>query len=398
MLQHSSAVTRALCAATALVALMFVSASPASAVTINADAPSLGAIPDSPAGGTECGDYTAGPRDVTFTVTGFPAGSPANVGVGFSLAAPGHPFVGDLEVVLIAPGGAATKSIIRQTSAAGATDCGDNSNVLGPYTFSDDAPEAPTWWGAATTTVDAAAIPAGSYRASTPGGAAGGGANTPITPAFAGLPSANGTWTLRFRDGGQGDLGNVSAATLTLGLPVLTVTKTGTGLGTVTGMGIDCGLICTGSYAKNTTVPLTAVPAAGSTFAGWTGCDAATGNECTVVMSGNRTASATFNVAPGGGQSGTGTQARQPDTIAPNTTLGKHPKAVTSKHKAKFTFSADEPGSTFLCKLDKGAFKACVSPFKKSVGPGQHSFKVKAVDSSGNTDATPAKYKFKVED
>jgi hypothetical protein len=51
MPQHSSVVTRALYAVTALVALTLVFASAASAVTFNADAPSLGPIPDSPAGG-----------------------------------------------------------------------------------------------------------------------------------------------------------------------------------------------------------------------------------------------------------------------------------------------------------------------------------------------------------
>ncbi len=304
MPQHSSVVTRALCAATALIALMFVFASAASAVTFNADPPSLGAIPDSPAGGTVCGDYTAAARDVTFTVAGLPAGAPADVGLGFSMetvsptGGPGHPWAGDLEVVLIAPGGATTKTIVKQTGSTTATGCGDDSNVLGPYTFSDSAPPAPTWFGAATTANSTTAIPTGSYRAATPGGVVGGGANTLITPAFAGLSNPNGTWTLRFRDGGQGDEGKVSAANLTLTTAsptALTVTKLGTGQGTVTGTGIDCGLDCTESFAKNATVALTATPAAGSTFAGWTGCDAATGNECTVVMSSDRTASATFD-------------------------------------------------------------------------------------------------------
>ncbi len=62
------------------------------------------------------------------------------------------------------------------------------------------------------------AVAAGDYQATTPGGAAGGGVVTPITPTFAGLSSGqiNGTWTLRVHDGGQGDTGAISAATLTL--------------------------------------------------------------------------------------------------------------------------------------------------------------------------------------
>lgn len=303
MPQHSSAVTRALCAATTLVALMFVFASAASAVTINADAPSLGPVPDGTVGGNICGDFGAA-RDVTFTVAGLPAGAPADVGLGFSMetvsptGGPGHPWAGDLEVVLIAPGGATTKTIVKQTGSTTATGCGDDSNVLGPYTFSDSAPAAPTWFGAATTANSTTAIPTGSYRAATPGGVVGGGVNTLITPEFAGLSSPNGTWTLRFRDGGESDVGKVSAANLTLTAApqvALTVTKLGTGQGTVTGTGIDCGLICAASYGKNATVALTATPAAGSTFAGWSGCDAATGNECNLGMSSDRTASATFD-------------------------------------------------------------------------------------------------------
>jgi hypothetical protein len=249
---------------------------------------------------------------------------------------PGHPWVGDLDVVLIAPGGATTKSIVRQTGSTTATGCGDDSNVVGPYTFSDSAPAAPTWFGAATTAGSTAAIPAGSYRAATPGGVVGGGANTLITPAFAGLSNPNGTWTLRFLDGGQGDVGKVSAANLTLTAAAptpLTVTKLGTGQGTVTGVGIDCGLDCTEAFGKNTTVPLLAVPAAGSTFAGWTGCDAVADNECTVVMSSDRTASATFDaVVPATPTTSTSTSpSPNPSTQARKKKCGKGKKLKGGK-------------------------------------------------------------------
>jgi hypothetical protein len=54
---------------------------------------------------------------------------------------------------------------------------------------------------------------------------------------------------------------------------LLTVTKAGTGSGTVTSAptGINCGSDCTENYASGTSVTLTAAPASGSTFAGWTG-------------------------------------------------------------------------------------------------------------------------------
>ena len=57
--------------------------------------------------------------------------------------------------------------------------------------------------------------------------------------------------------------------------PVLTVAKAGTGSGLITGPGINCGVDCTEPYNLTNpplTVNLTAAPAAGSSFIGWTGC------------------------------------------------------------------------------------------------------------------------------
>jgi hypothetical protein len=86
-----------------------------------------------------------------------------------------------------------------------------------------------------------------------------------------------------------------------------------------------------------------------------------------------------------------------PDTVAPQTTFTKKPKKKTFARKAKFTFTSSEPGSTFRCKLDKKAAKPCTSPFKKKkLKYGKHVFQVWAVDSYGNVDATPAKYRWKV--
>jgi bacillolysin len=74
----------------------------------------------------------------------------------------------------------------------------------------------------------------------------------------------------------------------------LTVNKTGTGAGTVTATGINCGADCSESYNSGTAVTLTATPAAGATFAGWSGDpDCADGS---VTMTANKTCTATFNV------------------------------------------------------------------------------------------------------
>ncbi len=75
---------------------------------------------------------------------------------------------------------------------------------------------------------------------------------------------------------------------------VKTITTSGTGNGTVTSnpAGISCGSTCLASYNSGTTVVLTAMPAAGSTFGGWSGTGCTTG---TVSMTTNRACTATFN-------------------------------------------------------------------------------------------------------
>ena len=77
----------------------------------------------------------------------------------------------------------------------------------------------------------------------------------------------------------------------------LTVTKAGTGSGTVSGPGISCGSDCSQSYAGSTAVTLTAVPAAGSTFGGWSGSCTGTG-ACTLSMTSAKAVTATFTRTP----------------------------------------------------------------------------------------------------
>jgi subtilisin-like proprotein convertase family protein len=191
---------------------LLLSAGSAGATSFPADGASLGAIPDSV--GTSCNP--GAPRNVTFTVTGV-SGAINDVQVSMTFS-PAHTWVGDLEVVLIAPD-ATSQTIFSRTGSTTVTGAGDSSNVAGPYTFADAAPASPTWWGAAAAGDTNATLASGSYRASTPGGAASGGANTLITPTFAGLANPNGTWTLRFRDCASVDTGSVSAATLGITTP-----------------------------------------------------------------------------------------------------------------------------------------------------------------------------------
>ncbi len=85
------------------------------------------------------------------------------------------------------------------------------------------------------------------------------------------------------------------------------------------------------------------------------------------------------------------------DRQAPQTSISKGPKKKSSKTTAKFRFDANEPGVEFECKLDKDKAKACSSPQKyKHLDPGKHKFTVAATDDAGNTDPSPASYRFKV--
>ncbi|MBI2525483.1 MAG: S8 family serine peptidase [Candidatus Rokubacteria bacterium] len=78
----------------------------------------------------------------------------------------------------------------------------------------------------------------------------------------------------------------------------LTVSKAGTGSGTVASSpaGISCGATCAAGFAGGATVTLTATPAAGSTFGGWSGGGCSGTGTCSVTLTGNTTVTATFNL------------------------------------------------------------------------------------------------------
>jgi parallel beta helix pectate lyase-like protein/List-Bact-rpt repeat protein len=78
----------------------------------------------------------------------------------------------------------------------------------------------------------------------------------------------------------------------------LTVTVTGAGTGTVTSSpaGLTCSTVCTASFAAGSSVTLTATPAAGSVFAGWSSGCSGTG-ACTVVLDQARGVTARFSRA-----------------------------------------------------------------------------------------------------
>ncbi len=80
----------------------------------------------------------------------------------------------------------------------------------------------------------------------------------------------------------------------------LMVSKSGTGAGTVTSSpaGIDCGADCSETLVDGSSVTLTATPAAGSSFTGWSGAGCSGKSTCTVVMSEARAVDAKFTKLP----------------------------------------------------------------------------------------------------
>ena len=80
--------------------------------------------------------------------------------------------------------------------------------------------------------------------------------------------------------------------------PKLSVTLAGNGSGSVTSnpSGINCGSTCSANFSSGTAVTLTASPASGSTFGGWSGACSGT-STCSVTMSANHNVTATFTKA-----------------------------------------------------------------------------------------------------
>jgi hypothetical protein len=77
----------------------------------------------------------------------------------------------------------------------------------------------------------------------------------------------------------------------------LAVAVGGSGAGTVSTTGISCPGACAQSYAAGTTLTLTATPALGSTFVGWSGGGCSGTATCTVTMAADLNVTATFNTS-----------------------------------------------------------------------------------------------------
>jgi hypothetical protein len=108
----------------------------------------------------------------------------------------------------------------------------------------------------------------------------------------------------------------------------------------------------------------------------------------------------TFHVRATDPAGNTGTEAAYTwtvDTVSPVATIGSGPPSATDQTSATFTFSSNEPGSTFECRLDSGSFTLCTSPKTySSLADGAHTFGVRATDPAGNT-GTEATYSWTID-
>lgn len=85
------------------------------------------------------------------------------------------------------------------------------------------------------------------------------------------------------------------------------------------------------------------------------------------------------------------------DTTPPQTSITSGPSPVSTARTATFRFSANEPGSWFECSLDGGRWTPCTSPTSyPALATGAHSFAVRASDPTGNVDATPATWSWRI--
>jgi hypothetical protein len=167
----------------------------------------------------------------------------------------------------------------------------------------------------------------------------------------------------------------------------LNVVRNGSGSGTVTSAprGINCGVTCVASYDLGTKVKLSAKPFAGSRFVGWSGGGCTGTRSCVVTLLQAQSVNATFNGI----------------TAKPNahiTRIQTHRRAHR-RGRAKVWFSgAGGTGAlTFKCKIDHKRWRRCHSPKTfRHLRKGRHTIHVKAIDSQGIKDPTPARIAFRL--
>lgn len=86
------------------------------------------------------------------------------------------------------------------------------------------------------------------------------------------------------------------------------------------------------------------------------------------------------------------------DCTPPATSIDSGPAGPTNDPTPSFTFSGTGSPASFECSVDGAAFMACSTPhIAPTLGDGQHSFQVRALDAVGNADPMPPTRTFMVD-
>ena len=84
--------------------------------------------------------------------------------------------------------------------------------------------------------------------------------------------------------------------------------------------------------------------------------------------------------------------------LPPETSIAGGPSGATSSTSATFRFSSTDTAATFQCKLDDRSWSSCASGKTYTGLPqGSHTFRVRAKDSAGTNDPSPAERTWKVD-
>lgn len=150
----------------------------------------------------------------------------------------------------------------------------------------------------------------------------------------------------------------------------LTVSKSGFGTVTSSPSGINCGTVCSASYASVTSVALTATAASGYSFSGWSGACSGTSATCTVSMTAARSVTATFN-----------------QVISNATTLAWDPPAA-SANPAGYRLYFGSASGTYQQPYGQGISVGNITTYTlMGLSSGTYYFAVTAVDSLGKESA-----------
>jgi large repetitive protein len=287
------------------------------------------------------------------------------------------------------------------------TDCSDGNNTNTEVTYRVDALSICQRLPAITHPAQ------GGHTGPSIGGTASPGASVTVyvdgsaTPACTAIADANGQWTCTLTGVPDGE------HTATVTATVLGATETGTPVDFVLGQEpAPAAPVITGpasGAALNTATPAisgTGTPGSlvtvreGSTVLCTATVDATGAWRCVPtapLAEGPHAVTATAETPFGGTSPVSNTQPFTVDTVAPDTLVVEGPggpSGRTTSRTADFEYHSTEQGSTFECSLDGGAWAPCQDRY--TVGVGDHVLRVRAVDGVGNTDATPAEYRWTV--